>query len=834
MLTLKGPIQLHIGQGLTCGAESFGNRILGNYELLRSQYTAEDLLHLLSVPNELPEDLGGMTTLVNQQSLVSQQSVTMDVVNNVVNRILLDGTTQFTYQDQVYITSVLNRLGITNVEQFMEQVRRLRTENETTLHLTQAYQTELKTLLLKEAQGEETPALPLARREEDEEPAARSDPRTELSLSILNRLDTRNLYESVHNFQRRWDLGANTFQNNEFRLSEQLRFSNQLQLNELKQQVYQQPQLHLLHHLNQFETSLLMAEPRSEEEVLTQAAAAALVNAVDQSVVEVLNRPQLWTNQWIQLQNAMSQSTEQTLKRFELYHAESMVLPQNQDSPLLPPENHYLRELQEYQNLYQTVYPMAERFGRAVGVPPMSQLLMTHLTHVQEGEEISQETENHHTQLLIQGRTVLQQLLQNQNVLRVRDTRTERERLLRDHEFRAELTYAVPVEREEDLPLPSVSPQEGTTEILRHLEQTVLPAEPVAPGPVPMTLKEAEEQAPEVLVEQMNQIDQHNRTMMQILHEQLMRKENPAPRTPDMKRTMQEALRALEDPETVLQELQEPTELQMIHQQYSPEEAVLLEQADPTTRALYEKILTYQRDPIGAVEQGLVKPATLGGLMATLKQVELPQSDTELAEQELPVLQPSIPAIRAQEVLEPFRAPQQTTVRETLASEQLERLVHRETSEQVTQELLEELQHQTNVTRLDQQVLEQETLEVLEQVRRPNRIRRTVQEMIQARDTVKIIHKQVTNDVNEELLEQLEQKKSQTVVQNETTEEIHRQTSHQADLLQQERQVVVQTQEDITKLVNQTLSRQMRTISDQVYRQMEKRLQSERTRRGRL
>ena len=40
--------------------------------------------------------------------------------------------------------------------------------------------------------------------------------------------------------------------------------------------------------------------------------------------------------------------------------------------------------------------------------------------------------------------------------------------------------------------------------------------------------------------------------------------------------------------------------------------------------------------------------------------------------------------------------------------------------------------------------------------------------------------------------------------------------------------------EDITELVNRTLARQMRTISDQVYRQMEKRLQAERSRRGRL
>ena len=53
------------------------------------------------------------------------------------------------------------------------------------------------------------------------------------------------------------------------------------------------------------------------------------------------------------------------------------------------------------------------------------------------------------------------------------------------------------------------------------------------------------------------------------------------------------------------------------------------------------------------------------------------------------------------------------------------------------------------------------------------------------------------------------------------------------DVHQVEKKVVAQTTEDITELVNRTLARQMRSISDQVYRQMEKRLQTERSRRGR-
>ena len=96
MLTLKSPIQLHIAQGLTGNAEGFSQRIRGNYGLLGAHYTPKDLLYLLSAPPELPEELGGMTTLVNQNSSVNVRSVRLEGVNDVVNRIVLDGRSGLT------------------------------------------------------------------------------------------------------------------------------------------------------------------------------------------------------------------------------------------------------------------------------------------------------------------------------------------------------------------------------------------------------------------------------------------------------------------------------------------------------------------------------------------------------------------------------------------------------------------------------------------------------------------------------------------------------------------------------------------------------------------
>jgi hypothetical protein len=105
---------------------------------------------------------------------------------------------------------------------------------------------------------------------------------------------------------------------------------------------------------------------------------------------------------------------------------------------------------------------------------------------------------------------------------------------------------------------------------------------------------------------------------------------------------------------------------------------------------------------------------------------------------------------------------------------------------------------------------------------------------VQPPSAVKFVHKQAQTDMTEELLEQLEQQRTRSTVRTDTREEVtHRQT-RQMDVNQVEQTMVAQTTEDITELVNRTLARQMRTISDQVYRQMEKKLQVERSRRGRL
>lgn len=771
MLTLKAPLQLHTAQPLTVDMDAFGERIRGNYGLLGAHFAPKDLLFLMTAPPELPEDLGGMTTLVNQQNQVDIRSVSMDVVNHVVNRILLDGTEQFTYQDQVYITTVLNRLGITNVAQFMEQARYLRTENERTVQMTKLYRGEVERLIERQAAGEPTPALPLPPREDGAQPPRTPDPRVLLALDILNRLDTTQIYETVHAFQHSWSTGPTMVRNQELRLSEQLRFSNQVSLAEIKQTLYQQPRLELLHHINAYEAGLVIEPPENEEAVLSQAAAAALLSAVDSTVVQVLNRPQYRAEQWLQIQNALWQTAENSLSRFESYHTQpqTLLLRESESRDVW---YQYAQELLEYQTLHRLLAPAESQEGvvppSAVerdALPPMV------WKQTQEGDELDQRT---YEETLNETVNRLEQRFEAAQPPQPRvHTEALRETLLRQREQQRQTETQKLRETVLQKLYPGGVPAAPGAEVpAAGPEGTVPRSQPEVPL-VPLTPEEAEELAPEVLREELERIDQRNRTLLQTIQAQEQAKPLAPLAQPDLRQTMRTALRALEEPEAVLRELRENRErqAQMVHPALTAREEALLAQAQPQERALYEAVLAYQRDPEAALAKGLLRPASQAALRADLR-TQAPEP---------------VPLAHAEGA-----EAQQELVREQ-AQSVLERMIHV-----------------------------------------PGGQRTVIETLSAPPSAVRFVHKQAAPDVTEELLEQLTEQRRSEVQRTESHQQVTRQESRQVDVKQIEKTVVSQTTEDITELVNRTLARQMRTISDQVYRQMEKRLQTERSRRGRL
>ncbi|MEG0339978.1 MAG: hypothetical protein RR573_08685, partial [Oscillospiraceae bacterium] len=98
-----------------------------------------------------------------------------------------------------------------------------------------------------------------------------------------------------------------------------------------------------------------------------------------------------------------------------------------------------------------------------------------------------------------------------------------------------------------------------------------------------------------------------------------------------------------------------------------------------------------------------------------------------------------------------------------------------------------------------------------------------------------IVHKTERQVVDEELLELLEQQKtSRTEVVKEQVEQVNVNTIRENTTTNLNQQIVTQSSEEITELVNRALTRQMGDISEKVYSQMDRKLQLERSRRGRF
>ena len=139
MMTIHTPIELTVNPSMLQLHDNFTERISGNYKILGARLEPEDMLHFLSGPPEIYLAEGGMTSLVNNQNNVENRTLKMDVINNVLNRILVSDTYHMTYQDEVFITSILKKIGVTDVREFIRQVQNVKEEIKNTTQLTDLY-----------------------------------------------------------------------------------------------------------------------------------------------------------------------------------------------------------------------------------------------------------------------------------------------------------------------------------------------------------------------------------------------------------------------------------------------------------------------------------------------------------------------------------------------------------------------------------------------------------------------------------------------------------------------------------------------------------------------
>ncbi len=274
----------------------------------------------------------------------------------------------------------------------------------------------------------------------------------------------------------------------------------------------------------------------------------------------------------------------------------------------------------------------------------------------------------------------------------------------------------------------------------------------------------------ELIARELYEINQRNRERFESIQAVRMEKISDSLPLPDSEKTMSEALRALESPEAFIKELIGASSPNV--PALTPETLAYLEGADPATRQIAEAVLRYEKDPSAALGSGLLKPSNVGEFNAATRQHPSP-SETEDA---------PMPA-------EPHS--------------KTERFTHR-------------------------------TDRVLEHYSRSNEPVRTSFTTSETPLRVPIIHKVEKSQFSEEFFEQLRQDQQKKTAETTVSESFSSRNIQEIEHETVNKQVIAQTSQDITELVNRTLAKQMNSISDKVYRQMEKKLQTERSRRGRF
>lgn len=355
MLTIKAPIELTCRPSIVSSNEAFYHRILGNYGVIGSGIDREDLLHALTMPIEIYLGEGGMTNLVQHTQIQNSQENKLTMINNLLNRIAVMEEVHLTYQDRVYITDVLQRLGVQDIKQFMKQVSQIKQKTQTTEQLISLYWNHLEELtqLVREYQTKESTHKTQKETIKEE--------RLHLHEEITHRLKTAAIYQILHNFYTSHHQNSVSVTQAELQIAEQKQVAIQVLLNQLKQEVQQQPLPLQYQYDNYYETLKLSEEEHVEEALNSQITSAVLLNVIDRLYLSRFERQQYQYNTWLSMEHALYQSAENTLYRLQANYLSSTYRQQEQYLDLKTQQKLQVQEIEVLQQLLMTSWESKER-----------------------------------------------------------------------------------------------------------------------------------------------------------------------------------------------------------------------------------------------------------------------------------------------------------------------------------------------------------------------------------------------------------------------------------------------------------------------------------------
>ncbi len=894
MLILKNPLKLQSVSALGINSDCLGEKICGNYQTFGAAITGEELLHMTV---QEPDIYVGIKNdgpfLVDNQIQVDNQ-VRLELVNRLVNRLMLYSSPQFTYQDEVFVATVLQKLGIADVNEFMQQIKLHMEENVLAVSLMNRYfdagrEFSYTVNRLVENAVSDRQELELMKSEYQSERYLHND--------IFRRLMTAECCNTVYCYQNPMQVRERAA--GSFQLIEWIRQADRIQLSQYRENIYWQTNPAVFSSYSGYEMNPLTVNELTRRKVIERMSAAVLENFVSVAGY-ALQYEYGSTNIWKNYDRIFYGSAENVLKRFHYYQehgavGDAQLKAYTARMNVLVQDELHLTQLLEfvdrsdnsseedvYEDLRQDiVFTMLENQN-------LQKQLVIELQAARQAQMWTQphtyymEERNQYIDECSRFETAYRHLRQNKNE-HYSFSDTQRYSLgenTDDFEDDGTLGFLAAIGVENALQKHTDSIKK---DIDKRLQKTAEKDEDTDYQPVWAQAPESGQAVYELIhryaesaadadvplmenIELLEQINQHNLYMKQLLDSKENTKDTPRRVVVDRAQARETALRALDHPEQVLQEIygnaadERKIPLALLNQIPNEIERIL-SVTDENTKTYYRHLMGYDSDsaPRTEPENGerneykTVVPEQAGQetdaqtlFLETIRSV-LNTADTDTQDfgqqrmqyQTADTVHPQEYTQAGESVLtekeQIWRGEMQKKIYALLR--RIDRREHlyrtntliqaQEPEEQVQsvqiQKQTADIQHRRGILRLKEiDTLEHQDILYRQMASVSQNIERNVQMVHKTREQTnqEIVDEVLATIENSSVLRQnIEQKDEETLL-----------AAHQIEQIRNE--LIVQSREQITHMVEHSMKTHVHALSDMVYLELERRLKNEQRRRG--
>lgn len=837
MLTITAPIELKCKTPGSSMHEGFYHRIADPYTMMTSKLSPEDLLHVVTTPPEYFFGGEEQTNIFQQTNVHAHQENKLEVMNNLINRMMISESAHLTYQDRVYITDILQKIGIHNVNEFMKQVRLIKEEQNQTnqlIDLYWSYAGDLRQLVENYHREQVT--------EHRTEEHTDQSQTMYLHEHILNRLQTAAIYQTVQNFNTRAQ-GDQNITNTQLQVSEQYGLAQQILLQKLKNEARGEETPLTYRYENYYENQQLSEEQINEQNVLTQVSSAVLLDLVNNVYRSREERQSSRVENWYHMERSFYQNAENTMQRIEnsmssRYQTDQTVeqLSVSHHQELRRQEIAILNRLFEpqgsdqYQTVNELLYQdinnrnlvnrMIEQMDEQQLIEQIEQLNQTNYYDDHSSQIVRRLLDQKNIQIEQINSPILRRMIEQQ----LYETRNEQygqpqvqltniEHQQGDHlqeENYFEQTQQMPVSEHRTEYHHTTQLHQEATEVQNRYQQTV---EGIRETIARTAARAQEEHAEGAQPPDVNVTEQVLQTQLQTeLSEQNVYADH----------SIHEQTQNIDqrDLSSVEQELSRINRENINNQSKYIQmmEGIRESLASPKETRSPEQM---RRESLMALEH----PAEL------LEQLQEEGEQQHQAQQEKLTHVMNLLPEQTREVYETVReyleAPQQVRRQMEGVTDDIGVLVRDLHEAQVVQE-------QTELVHRQQERIQEQTREVIDRWQeRTSEQPQTKQVYEDQRTDVTLVHRSQEQQLDEEEIRQLiEQNRTQTHTVHTQNESVTNYDTTQRQFTNVNTQQIMEQTENVSELVRQGVQRELGALSEKIYHKLEKRLEAEKRRRG--